>query len=713
MRLKSPLELELSRQDSFDKWTDRDRLDRSRLLLIYARQSSNKQFVYNVQSALQQTEDAIERAKMLGWTQPYDPNQPDNIAGRYLVLVENAVAKKCSGTLPIDSRPGLSSIIDDYIETRKASAVLVVAVDRLFRDEDGIDSAVFCKACRVAKCVVITPDRIYDFPKDYSYAKREFVREAEIGADFIKYHIRKRMLGNRTRKVEKGNLVGNGVAPIGLRVQDGQLVPTSHADAVNWLHTRYQELDASRSALLKELTAMARRGEPLFPIADDVDHTFLTEVPNADGELLGWTISSLFGLSHVLGNPAYQGHLVWIEQVLDEEYRPIPDEYRMIVKRDVFPQAKIVDETAWQFAFQHLADFDLDGQPIERGKRTVRYSQEASTPNTALLAGVRHDGRAVVEGTEGMRVYVSLAINSPSVYKIRRFDNLGQMDFEAAISVTELDRVLENRLNARLLSGEFLQYCDGSTPDTAIVGIVHEIYDEDIAIVDMSQPKPDDTLEEINSEIARLQHDLDIAKGVMDDETRIAKYAKIARLKQRRQKAEETSKQAVILANEQAQAKDDIVLASEQYQSWDIERKRRLWRIVTDSITLESLADGWKRVTLHWSALVGYGSEQAYIWSDSGSRWSEDELAILRSGFGTSTAKALLAELPNRSWASIQGKATAIGVKRGWAIVNDRDIPRDTSMNDLAVIQKYGIEPGKPVQWVSNASGSGTEQLKK
>lgn len=61
-----------------------------------------------------------------------------------------------------------------------------------------------------------------------------------------------------------------------------------------------------------------------------------------------------------------------------------------IVKRNAHPA--IVDVDNWQYAFEHLSDVDLDGMPIDRPERTVRYTQKTGIDSGALLAGTRESG---------------------------------------------------------------------------------------------------------------------------------------------------------------------------------------------------------------------------------------------------------------------------------------------------------------------------------
>ena len=191
--------------------------------------------------------------------------------------------------------------------------------------------------------------------------------EAIAAKEYVRKQIKGKMLKNRTRKANMG-LVANGVAPIGLMLDESRdsLTPSPHAERVDWLYGRFRAHDANLGALLREVIGMARRGEPLFP---DVggwipDRIFLKRVHG------GWTVSTRFGLKYILTNPMYQGHLVWNGS---------------IVKMNA--HAPIVDADNWQYAFDHLADVDLEGNEIERDKRAVAtHRRRARIVARCLLA---------------------------------------------------------------------------------------------------------------------------------------------------------------------------------------------------------------------------------------------------------------------------------------------------------------------------------------
>ena len=156
------------------------------------------------------------------------------------------------------------------IESGKASAVLVVAVDRITRDEDLITPTQFANICKRNGVLIITDDYIYDFNNPNRDDMGAFMREAIASKEYVRKQIKGKMLKNRTRKANMG-LVANGTSPIGLMLDESmldekgkpyQLMPSPHAERVDWLYARFRALDANLGALLREVIDMAKRGEP-------------------------------------------------------------------------------------------------------------------------------------------------------------------------------------------------------------------------------------------------------------------------------------------------------------------------------------------------------------------------------------------------------------------------------------------------------------------
>jgi hypothetical protein len=89
------------------------------------------------------------------------------------------------------------------------------------------------------------------------------------GISTVIEHVKGKMLRNRKRKAEQGK-VANGRAPVGLMLDESHdnLLPSPHAEKVDWLYGRFRALDANLAALYREVFSMAARGEPIFPDSD-------------------------------------------------------------------------------------------------------------------------------------------------------------------------------------------------------------------------------------------------------------------------------------------------------------------------------------------------------------------------------------------------------------------------------------------------------------
>jgi Resolvase, N terminal domain/Recombinase len=368
-RLKTQEQVDQERKDAARHAIGNFIPDTNKLLLIYARQSSSKQYVSNIYSAMEQRDGLLERASELGWISDE----------QRILYVENQLAKKThvSGSLRIDQRKGLQALTE-VIESGKASAVLVVSVDRITRDEDLITPTQFANLCKKYGVVIITDDYIYDFNNPKRDDMGRFMNESIASKEYVRKQIKGKMLKNRTRKANMGR-VANGTAPIGLMLDESildekgkpySLIPSPHAERVDWIYGRFRAHDANLGTLLREVINMAKRGEPLFPDHEDINPKTI-RLKRMKG---GWTVSTRFGLKYILTNPMYAGHLVFNGR---------------IVKRNAHPA--IVNLDNWQYAFEHLSDVDLDGQPIysdkeplERQFRATRAVKGEQSPHKAM-----------------------------------------------------------------------------------------------------------------------------------------------------------------------------------------------------------------------------------------------------------------------------------------------------------------------------------------
>ena len=92
------------------------------------------------------------------------------------------------------------------------------------------------------------------------------MNEAIASKEYVRKQIKGKMLKNRTRKGKHGPCSERWLHLLGLMLDESRdnLVPSPHAERVDWLYGRFRALDANLGALLREVIDMARRGEPLF-----------------------------------------------------------------------------------------------------------------------------------------------------------------------------------------------------------------------------------------------------------------------------------------------------------------------------------------------------------------------------------------------------------------------------------------------------------------
>ncbi len=643
-------------------------------LLIYARQSSQRQFVENVYSAEQQRDGLIKYAReVLHWQGPIK------------LLIENELATKgTSGTLPTDDRPGLIVVIE-YIESGEASAVLAVDVSRLFRDEDAIESSVFAGICKAHDVVVVTESDYFDFNHPRRKDTSRFIGKAMEAGNWITEHVKGKMLPGRERKAEKG-LIANGQAPIGLqlvqvgdREKDVTLTASPHAPNVNGLYQRFYDLGADLTALHNEIL-----GKPIFPDCEgiDPDTIRLTRVQG------GWTVKNRSGLRHILTNPAYIGHLQFNGRITKyHAWEPI------------------VKQSLWDFAFNALSPCNLDGTPIEREPRKARYQKQASSDYGALLAGVRPNGKPVIDGIGSQHVYVQVGKQHETGkrkagYVLKDFTQMSTSFYVAYLDVRELDSIIESHLLSNLKIEQDILGATYKLQRMVVPGIAKLRTGRiEKAIEQVSGEEPltpetrlQRTIRETEVAIKRIERRLATSEDVMTDTEVRQNYSDKA--KYTRQLDELTKQQSQVELTELSiqQGKEDILTANEQWHKWPINRKRRLVAILTESITMECIADGWIRLTITWNPVneLSKMTSTAYMWRDSVRRWSESEKDILRANYASASRDELLHLLPHRSWQSIKDKACGLKLQR--RRYESHSLPDYMSVADKGVSVEFGLD---------------------
>jgi hypothetical protein len=679
-KLKSPQQLHAEREEARRYLLGNFTLPIDKLLLVYARQSSKQQVVNNVQSALQQTDDLLLRGLDLGWKR-------DDM----VLFIENQFTKdgkrtdkirSVSGTIPIDDRAGIKTIMDEYVRTGKGGAIICYDVSRLTRDADLQDAIDLAKACRENHVIIITNETVFDFNNPTREDYNRFLDEAKEAAAFINKHIKGKMLKARTRKAEIEGKLGNGVAPIGLMSDKkpgdragNSFLPSPHAPYVEKLYRRFHELHGNFAGLFREIV-----GTVVFPDLPGVNPNTIT-LTRIEG---GWTIIRRNTLKYILTNIQYDGHLVFNGK---------------IVKHNA--HTAIVAHDLWQYAFDRLSNVDIEGNPIEKPRRAVRFNQRGNTTD-ALLAGTRHDGRPVIDGTGEYHVYVyAPQRNWSAAYRLKRTRGLEIQTQPVGINTKKLDQIIIERLMARLES----RHVERNACNWHMLDTLKKPKEEESQPVKTELEK---TIEEAQKKLAQITRRIDVAQDLMSNAELREAYTSKYNLTKLIQELEDRKKRQEAILAEIEQAKEDCETAWCEWNKWKLERRRGFIRTVTQSITLEKIAEGWIKLTIIWCPFLDDIADKvdvALIRQEGGGQWTDEEKALLKEHYLTATQGELLRLFPTRSWLSIRSKGSELKVGRSKNILYDTDTPRDISLIDREIIDHYDLKlDGKPYWWISEAN---------
>ena len=282
---------------------------------LYPRQSTGKQMKQNRQSFEKQTQDAIEDLQKQGW--------PLELIHLYDEDMGRTAAK------PIESRKAMNQMVAD-IREKRIRTVRASEVDRLFRDEDRIDSNWFIKICKDADCLVITDRMTYDLrlPRHQKWFRDEVDRSWE----FYESQILIRAQEHRERARKKGQYTG-GPPAIGYIVDKNPKSPTYmkfipytlHASRTVDIFQWFYDCGGILGALYEKLEQLPY----IWPLEEEwvrEQKAFWTNLEIAygtqideEGHLkpIGYRISPM-GVVRLLRNRVYLGDFLYDEECIEQ-----------------------------------------------------------------------------------------------------------------------------------------------------------------------------------------------------------------------------------------------------------------------------------------------------------------------------------------------------------------------------------------------------------
>ena len=633
------------------------------LLVIYARQSAKDAPIRNKESYDMQTVKLVGYGQELGW-------KNDTI----IVKIENKRKdgkwRAASGTLRIDQREGLQSVVG-LIEADECKAVMVWAVDRLFRHEDMVEPAVFVRICKEHHCIILTPDDFFDFSNPKRDDRRRFLELAQQAADYVTKHVKGRMIPAKYQVARRGDYDGRTI-PIGLILCEGELKPREYTPQAEVVRTRifrrFVQLDGQFNLLWREIAPV----RDLFP-----------PYPTDAIGVKGWMKTGPFGISRpgleeMLTNIAYDGS--WYFKEKGKSAIIIPNNHAAIVPHDDFT-----------FAFNRLSKTTLTGEPNQqrRMRPYTRFTRVGTDPYPALLDGI------IDANLPGYHVYVyqKPIKKSKAFYTVRGPEHAYLDCDRIAVSVSTIDRIFEQRLEYHLRIFRALHAINEKSGSRAHLEKSMLAYLRQVqATITESNAGVKAQLQEYREEAESLEKTLHFGAKALDGKTIEAFSTRLANLHTTigilSKKDDDASKTEEALRNNARLLTD----ASISYHDMPFDSKQQFARLVTTNIELSEIVPRWLKLSITWSPFLGTTpKDTAYIWRNSaGDDWSEDEIYVLCQIYGQDR-DFILRSLPKRTWRAVRRMAVRQGLTRPKQYIYS-SLQEDMCYEDLEIMRRFELE---------------------
>ena len=610
--------------------------------VTYGRQSSKDQVVKNVQSHISQTVMLLAYTKELGF-------RDDSKTGKVTLFFENQVVdaegnisiKNASGTWSIDRRPGLKTICD-LIESGKIGVVVAEFVDRLFRDEDRIDSNIFIKICKENDCYVhISSKRMtYNFANS-SHAEL-FRMEVQMAAAYIENHVRGTMLRRRYMAAESGQWAGLGAIPVNFIVDKrkgsptyGKMIPYEPHVAISLaLYDRLIELAFDVEALCMELEGK----EYIYPEFEKwvykgeyTIHIALDLCPSGKGYRI-----TRRGLEHMLCNIVNIGAIKRKGKIISNHHQPIIDEDRFWL---VYDNLKIT-----------RPDGTPTGKPVfprftqQRNLRAALVVKSLLRPETTLENGAVYFTRSGLR--EEVTQYGSYTIS------VRR----GLVhDCLLCVNAQQLECAVVNRMFAHLRTANLGDLKEARVRRSQVKAQRLEHIKRDLKVIE----------EELTNLTENLKK-LTILVVIKETE------AIMARILNR--KAELLAEQEEIKKSTEDEAlrtlEEELADLEELWPHKPYKLKKSILAILIKRVVIDQMSTKFFRVIVEWK-YKEWGIEQTYLSHHEGGRkaWTEEELVVLQTVYleqkDTRDRFVIMQALPDRSWRAIHHAIATLGINPG------------------------------------------------
>lgn len=561
----------------------------------------------NRQSFEKQTIDAVEDLKKRGWTEDL------------IVIYDKDMGT--SAARDIEEREDMSQMIAD-IRAKRIRTVRAAEVDRLFRDEDRIDSNLFIKICREADCLVITDRMTYDLRK--SSHRKWFRDEVDRSWEFYESQILIRANEHRDRAQSKGLYTGGAIAV-------GFIIDKTKGSPYYKKYTPYPRMGQKVLEIFQDLydcgasiSFVARKLEQL-PYVFPVEEQWVREQG-----LFSTNLVPVLGLD-IEGNSITIGYKLSYQALKDiARNRVYVGDYPYDGKWIEGNHVGIVPVTLF-----NEVNRMLDEQEEQSGPRN-HYTHTPSVVHNLLAVGP--------EKTEHM--YITAA-HVEQVYRIMEVQG-SDCRGHATIKIDDVESEFIRKFREKLANRKEFEHYEKNLKEesakknerkTTLTSLIRDL-DEQIKGITLTLKSP---------KLEPYERDEFI------DERHRAK-----------ERRENLQKELSLLQRPFSSFRKYDNLIEQMGEYWDrypLDERQGLVNMLVKTVYLQPLSCHFIKMTIQWK---WFPEDVGIIWRSqpASTQWTTEEEDVLKKMYQHVTPYEILNALPYRSWDACVLKASIIGTKR-------------------------------------------------
>ena len=554
-----------------------------------------------------------------------------------------------SGQKRIDQRKELNRLYAD-IKAGIIGSLVIIHEDRLFRDEFHTVDTTFIEllAKHDVLLFVRTDHRRYDCTK---HSDRNSLIEKMIASrNYLDDHVLGRMNGSQEAKALQGLFVGTnlgmGFVTKGKKKEQVILIYEPWAERIRWMFKRFKELDDIYK-LGHEIEGIAY----LFPdpSADDfLTYTFKIHMSKVPG---GFKPSCIETIKYMLSNLSYGGAVIYKGAIITWD-----------------SDRAIVDKELALWAYHKITGRDVEGNLLEG----VEHRSLRSNSAQAVLKYILRDPAGPLYVTvPDHPQYVRQTLTKDLA------DNKLLRDITFAIRAHLIDDIFLERIKALAIADPHI----AQTIEASIQSLEEQHVEEAVSI--------EDQLVNVRLEIKKTLAFLHDKILTLTDKEKGDYNKTLAGLRDQEQELIEAQEQAdqTDLKKDFQELTDLLADIPGQLDGATMQRKQKLAKLITESVTIEEVSVHWLRLTVYWRGPLANRPDVCYIWRQRGKRsedWRTEEDEYIKAHYPEGDKLTMLEALPSRSWNMIYQRALTLGVHR---LVNTSNpIPQNVTIEDLNVI---------------------------